>query len=586
MVSCDADLKLLNSLNMAFNHTHLYPGYNPNAYYPHHIHPSRIQQWIPPQHPSYKPQPHIPQNHEPQIKHQQAVHPELPPPNKSIPPSNPTPNPPNPLPVNHHMTQSLDNLSSKHDQFHTEWTKRQSVNSKLLNTMNHNINTAKSTAEQTVDQIIAHSKSLDTINNNINTLKSNEQQNMNQILLALQGINKKLDRNNDKKTAEILELNHYKSKCESLELKNKSLELENKSLRSALIEIMNYYQNPKPRLHLKNNIKMNNLEKILSNKDCKKLALETGKERYKRCIKRFIDLNQDNTDYPKVQRIENSIKQSEIIELYNITNNERIPKLNGQRGVRACSPIDDMTVIGEYTAKLIMESDFDDIYYGTKEYFQINEYAFNDTFDVDTDKNTKTQFDQSLFDMEPQRKRRKLNDDHDQKTNQIQIQTEPRSFTTNNNIKIEPTEIKMDENKNRNRDKKRKRGIKRKRTEDKNGMEVSHSCPIIIDGINAENQSILCFVNDIRRDITVSDPTEEDLEYKNVEFVKVLHYGLPKVYIVTTREIEEGEEIMSYFGAAFFNTIIERERFQKVQEMKRNDVNAILKKHNVTDINV
>ena len=380
------------------------------------------------------------------------------------------------------------------------------------------------------EQQLNQTELLSLMKDNINEIKANQQQNMQQILQKLQSMQEGVNQQTEKNKINV----DPNSNSDSFKAKYESL-------KAATIEIINYYQNSKPRLHLNlNNDKINKLKEILSTQNHKQLTLNEETEKFSKCIKKFLKLNEDNAHYPNIQWIANSVQQNEVIELFDIVYHERIPALNGEKGIRSKMPIPCMTVIGEYNVKLISENDFEDVYYGTDQYFKINEYAFNDTVQIEIDKVDKNEFEKSLFDGPP-RKKRKLNDNSNR--------SKPRSFTQ-----------EMD-------------GIIKK--EKLSDNKVNHMMNIIMDGWNAENRSLLCYINDIRKDITNPDPADEDLEYKNIEFVKAYHYGIPKVFIITTKYIEKGEELMSYFGESFYKTVVERETF-KIQEWKRNDVKDIL----------
>ena len=141
-------------------------------------------------------------------------------------------------------------------------------------------------------------------------------------------------------------------------------------------------------------------------------------------------------------------------------------------------------MIGQCNAKLIMEQDFEDIYYGTDEYYKINQHSFCERLRIDIDRNQIREFNQSLLndsDSEPPRKRRKL------------------SGSESPQIKIE------------------------KGCVDNKDDKIAYPVNIILDGLNVDKRSICCYINDIRKDILMQ-PTVEDKEYQNVEFVKILHY--------------------------------------------------------------
>lgn len=69
--------------------------------------------------------------------------------------------------------------------------------------------------------------------------------------------------------------------------------------------------------------------------------------------------------------------QTECLEKFRITNNVRVPSLNGQFGVRATMNIPKSTVVGQYIGVEYLESEFHAAYAGTTESALKNIYAFN-----------------------------------------------------------------------------------------------------------------------------------------------------------------------------------------------------------------
>ena len=149
--------------------------------------------------------------------------------------------------------------------------------------------------------------------------------------------------------------------------------------------------------------------------------------------------------------------------------------------------------------------------------------------------------------------------------------------------------VKKEENKDeeKNKNERNLRNRKNKTKTDK----VSMNFNFIINGWNvgyrkSVDLNLLCYVNDCRKHIDLPDMTEEDEEYENIKFIKVWHFGVPKVFGITIRDIKEGEELMTYFGSKYSNTMMERKRFRAIQKVKKNDMIRILQAHDVTDIDI
>merc|ERR1712154_679259 len=70
-------------------------------------------------------------------------------------------------------------------------------------------------------------------------------------------------------------------------------------------------------------------------------------------------------------------------EVFTVQFNERSPALIGQRGLKALIRIPRGTVIGENFGREFLENEFEDIYGGTKENIDINQYAQGAKVDIE-----------------------------------------------------------------------------------------------------------------------------------------------------------------------------------------------------------
>ena len=92
------------------------------------------------------------------------------------------------------------------------------------------------------------------------------------------------------------------------------------------------------------------------------------------------------------------------------------------------------------------------------------------------------------------------------------------------------------------------------------------------------DELILRFVNDCRADIDDKVPSEEDERYYNVEYVGMKVNGWPQTYLVTKRDIKQGEELMTYYGVMFSDAITRKlEEEEKKRKRKERVDRTILK---------
>ena len=96
-------------------------------------------------------------------------------------------------------------------------------------------------------------------------------------------------------------------------LNGQSFAMQCESLKVADMQIIDEDQNPQPQLHLNRiNVEINKLKKILSTQIHTAFAVCEGKEKYSKCIKKFINLNEDYAVDPSFLWIENAVRQKEL----------------------------------------------------------------------------------------------------------------------------------------------------------------------------------------------------------------------------------------------------------------------------------
>ena len=193
-------------------------------------------------------------------------------------------------------------------------------------------------------------------------------------------------------------------------------------------------------------------------------------------------------------------------------------------------------MIGEYQSKIWIVSDFDDIFHGTRKFHVLNQSAMDNELSITLKTRDAMRFDASLFDGDDPKK--------------------PQS----KRIKVE---------------------------QDDEVAVLSKGFDFVLDplGLPKARQTKLRFINDCRVDINVSSMTERDRLHCNVQFVRSMYFEQPKVYVVSTRKIEENEELMAYFGENYGTTVTEIRRFDAIQRRKMMDVDRILTEHDIHDIN-
>ena len=206
------------------------------------------------------------------------------------------------------------------------------------------------------------------------------------------------------------------------------------------------------------------------------------------------------------------VEQWKAMEVYTVRLNERSPGLVGQRGLRALIRIPAGTIIGEYFGREFLENEFDDIYGGTKEWVDINQYAQGATV-------------------------------------QIEIPCSKMMYFANVGDHGSGGDGKDDE---------------------KMVMEFR----IVVDGLNIDSKikAMLIYTNDCRQNIFRADKTREDEMVENVKLMRVEFNGWPKIFGIATKDIEQNEEMFTYYGA---------EQLHWEQDKRRNDANIHFARQNV-----
>jgi len=83
------------------------------------------------------------------------------------------------------------------------------------------------------------------------------------------------------------------------------------------------------------------------------------------------------------------------------------------------------------------------------------------------------------------------------------------------------------------------------------------------------DELLLRYVNDCRADIENEEPTTQDSEFYNVEFVGMSVNGWPQTYLIAKRDIGQGEELMTYYGTEFSNAIATKCEEEKKRALRQ-----------------
>ena len=99
---------------------------------------------------------------------------------------------------------------------------------------------------------------------------------------------------------------------------------------------------------------------------------------------------------------------------------------------------------------------------------------------------------------------------------------------------------------------------------------MAHSFRIVPDGFSVDKKAMLYFINDCRQNETVSERTAQDREAQNVEFISVFCKGWPRIFAVTSEDIEEGTQLLSYYGS--FLDVIQQRRYLEERDEKLREI--------------
>eukprot|EP00485_Elphidium_margaritaceum_P009939 CAMPEP_0202687910 /NCGR_PEP_ID=MMETSP1385-20130828/3466_1 /ASSEMBLY_ACC=CAM_ASM_000861 /TAXON_ID=933848 /ORGANISM="Elphidium margaritaceum" /LENGTH=502 /DNA_ID=CAMNT_0049342763 /DNA_START=90 /DNA_END=1598 /DNA_ORIENTATION=- len=205
------------------------------------------------------------------------------------------------------------------------------------------------------------------------------------------------------------------------------------------------------------------------------------------------------------------IPQSDVIEVYTIERHPRNPELNGQKGLRAKMLIPTDTIIGEYFGRELLMNEFDDVYGGSKEWLDINQYAQESTLTLHI------------------------------KASQLKF------FTNIECAQYENEGVDVDD--------------------DDDDEELEQQFGVVVDGKNSDSphQSILIYMNDCRKRITMTNVSNNDSDLQNVHFLQVVHNGWPKVLVVAIKDIPIGHDIVTFYGRHQVCWLQDLHRFERNQ---------------------
>lgn len=255
-------------------------------------------------------------------------------------------------------------------------------------------------------------------------------------------------------------------------------------------QLVKLAREPSPKYELQS--KCPELKEIVLEKYCNDgIRIKSDEHRkYKKAIEHYINKNKNKKFNPIIAVSRNtSYKQRQLLSKFKITNNQRVPALNGQFGLKLTKDINSGVVLGEYYGKECLEQEFDCIYNGCKEQFEKNKYAFSEVISVELTNDEREYF---MF----VSKKRKFDSD------------------CNNN----------DNNCNHPSLKKRKlnNGISQNVVSDLNcDDETEHESyfTLVIDAIDTSSPSLLIYMNDCRKNYKERTLSNDDLTYVSASHV-------------------------------------------------------------------
>ena len=178
--------------------------------------------------------------------------------------------------------------------------------------------------------------------------------------------------------------------------RQKNTEINNEGkvdYKQAFNALVDYITNPQPKYEYRTDkaIELQHYVSAKYDQAQRKIEGKQEDEHYFDAILNYLELNGTGYQREEVIKIQNGsgkqniIDQSDLLQVYIIQDHKRMPKLNGQQGLKAMRMINEGSVIGEYFGIEYLEQEFDAIYEGTKEMHEINAYAFTEHVDVELD---------------------------------------------------------------------------------------------------------------------------------------------------------------------------------------------------------
>lgn len=304
--------------------------------------------------------------------------------------------------------------------------------------------------------------------------------------------------------------------------------------KAALGHLVEFATTSKPKLFRDRNSKLKELRKLARKRyPATKICIESddkANEVHFDGIIEYIKNNKHRMRGDVVIRCKGApptdlVEQRKAMEVFTVQFNERSPALIGQRGLKALIRIPRGTVIGEYFGREFLENEFEDIYGGTKEYIDINQYAQGAKVDIEIPVSKLAHFE-----------------------------------NFGGNLTEEVSDGKNES--------------------DGNGNEemMVHEFRMLIDGLNVESKvkAMLIYINDCRRNIFRADKVGDDELVQNVELMTVYFNGWPKIFGIATKDIEQNEEMFTFYGKEYGYTEQDKARHAKNMRFQRQNVKRVL----------
>eukprot|EP01084_Bolivina_argentea_P126516 223999_1 len=93
---------------------------------------------------------------------------------------------------------------------------------------------------------------------------------------------------------------------------------------------------------------------------------------------------------------------------------------------------------------------------------------------------------------------------------------------------------------------------------------------VTIDPIEGgKSELLVLYINDCRKDILTANMSHDDNKHRNCKFVLIKNKGWPSVFIVTTKNVRNGQELFIDYGKDFWLLSSESHRWNKIIEKVR-----------------